>query len=187
MPPPSEDLDPTTVATAIAELLDELPADSAAREVGEDLVRVLMQFYGAGLAQMVEIVRLGSGDTLVHRLAADPLVAALLTLHDLHPVELPVRVGHALDTARRRLGSHGSGIALDRVDTHTGTVHVTLAAGCGSSSETVRDVVRTAVAELAPEVAAVEFAAEAPGPALLQIGLRPPDPVGSPGIAAAGS
>ena len=124
-------------------------------------------------------MRLGSGDTLVHRMAADPLVAALLTLHDLHPVELPVRVGHALDTARRRLGSHGSGIALERVDTHTGTVHVTLAAGCGSSSETVRDVVRTAVAELAPEVAAVEFAAEAPGPALLQIGLRPPAPVGS--------
>jgi Fe-S cluster biogenesis protein NfuA len=178
---------PEEVAGTIAELLDELAADPAAHEVGEDLVRVLMQFYGAGLAQIVSIVRLASGDTLLHRMAADPLVAALLTLHDLHPVELPVRVGHALATARRRLGSHGSGIGLDRVDTHTGTVHVTLAAGCGSSSETVRDVVRTAVAELAPEVAAVEFAAEEPGPALLQIGLRPPGPAGSPDVAAAGS
>ena len=178
---------PEEVAGTIAELLDELAADPAAHEVGEDLVRVLMEFYGAGLAQIVSIVRLAAGDTLVHRMAADPLVAALLTLHDLHPVELPVRVGHALDTARRRLGSHGSGIGLDRVDTHTGTVHVTLAAGCGSSSETVRDVVRTAVAELAPEVAAVEFAAEEPGPALLQIGLRPPGTAGSPDVAAAGS
>jgi Fe-S cluster biogenesis protein NfuA len=184
MAPPEENTDPGAVAGTIADLLDELSADDTAREVGEDLVRVLMQFYGAGLAQMISIVRLGAGDTMVHRMAADPLVAALLTLHDLHPVELPVRVGHALDTARRRLGSHGSGIALDRVDTHTGTVHVTLAAGCGSSSETVRDVVRSAVAELAPEVAAVEFAAEAPGPALLQIGLRPPD---APTVAAAGS
>jgi Fe-S cluster biogenesis protein NfuA len=184
MAPPEENTDPGAVAGTIADLLDELSTDDTSREVGEDLVRVLMQFYGAGLTQMISIVRLGAGDTMVHRMAADPLVAALLTLHDLHPVELPVRVGHALDTARRRLGSHGSGIGLDRVDTHTGTVHVTLAAGCGSSSETVRDVVRTAVAELAPEVAAVEFAAEAPGPALLQIGLRPPGPSN---IAAAGS
>ncbi|MDF2978751.1 MAG: hypothetical protein K0S40_3479 [Actinomycetospora sp.] len=178
---------PEEVAATIAELLDELAADPAAHEVGEDLVRVLMQFYGAGLTQLVAIVRLAAGDTLVHRMAADPLVAALLALHDLHPVELPVRVGHALDTARRRLGGHGSGVGLDRVDTHTGTVHVTLAAGCGSSSETVRDVVRTAVAELAPEVAAVEFAVEEPGTALLQIGLRPPGPAGSPDVAAAGS
>src|SRR6195952_3939901 len=174
MAPPEEETDPGAVAGTIAELLDELSTDDAAREVGEDLVRVLMQFYGAGLTQMISIVRLGAGATIVRRMASDPLGASLRTLHDLHPVELPVRVGHALDTARRRLGSHGSGIALDRVDTHTGTVHVTLAAGCGSSSETVRDVVRTAAAELAPEVAAVEFAAEAPGPALLQIGLRPP-------------
>ena len=177
MGPTSEGTEPQDVAAAIAALLDELSAspDAAAHAVGEDLVRVLMQFYGAGLAQMVSIVRLGVGDTMVHRMAADPLVAALLTLHDLHPVELGVRVGHALDTARRRLGSHGAGVALDRVDTHTGTVHVSLAPGCGSSSETVRDVVRSAVAELAPEIAAVEFAAaEAAGPALLQIGLGPP-------------
>jgi Fe-S cluster biogenesis protein NfuA len=173
MAPPSEDLDPTTVATTIADLLDDLPPDSEAREVGEDLVRVLMRFYGAGLEQIVTVARLAAGDTLVHRLAADPLVAALLALHDLHPVDLPTRVGHGVDTAKRRLGHHGAGIGLDRVDTHTGTVHVTLAPGCGSSSETVRDVVRTAVSELAPEVVAVEFAAEPAGPALLQIGVRP--------------
>src|SRR5690349_11259521 len=161
-----EGTDPAAVADAIAARLDELAADPDALAVGEDLVRVLMEFYGAGLGRIVEIVRLGAGETLVHRLAADPLVAALLALHDLHPVDLPTRVGHALDAARRRLGSHGSGVALDRVDTHTGTVHVALAAGCGASSDTVRDVVRTAVAELAPEVAAVEFAVEEPGPAL---------------------
>lgn len=174
MAPPDEDTDPGRIAGRIAELLDELAGDPAAREVGEDLVRVLMQFYGAGLAQMVSITRLGAGDTLVHRMAADPLVAALLALHDLHPVDLPTRVGHAVDTARRRLGHHGTGISLERVDTHTGTVHVALAPGCGSSSETVRDVVRTAMAELAPEVAAIEFATEPAGPALLQIGVRPP-------------
>ena len=174
-PPEAAATDPGAVAESIAALLDELAADPAARAVGEDLVRVLMEFYGAGLEQMVAIVRLGGGDALVHRLGADPLVAALLALHDLHPVDLPTRVGHGLDAARRRLGHHGTGIALDRVDTHTGTVHVTLAAGCGAGSETIRDVVRTAVAELAPEVAAVEFAIPEAGPTLLQIGTRPPE------------
>lgn len=169
-----EGTDPTQVAAEIAELLDEM--DGPLRSTGEELVRALMRFYGAGLSQVVSITRLAAGDSLVHRLAADPLVAALLALHDLHPVELSERVEHAVDTARRRLGSHGSGISLDRVDTHTGTVYVQLAgSGCGSSSETVRDVVRSAVAELAPEVAAVEFEAEPAGPALLQIGVRPPE------------
>ena len=41
------------VAESIADLLDGMSADPAAREAGEDLVRVLMEFYGAGLAQMV--------------------------------------------------------------------------------------------------------------------------------------
>jgi Fe-S cluster biogenesis protein NfuA len=169
--------DPAAVADAISELLDELGDPAASRapgEVGEDLVRVLMAFYGAGLAQIVSIVRLGGGDALVHRLGADPLVAALLALHDLHPADLATRVGHGVDTARRRLGHHGTGITLERVDVDTRTVHVGLGAGCGSSSDTVRDVVRTAVAELAPEVEAVEFTAEEPGPAVLTIGFGPP-------------
>lgn len=170
----AEHADPAAVAEAVAELLDRLDDDPRARDVGEDLVRVLMRLYGAGLERIVSIVRLGAGDALVHRLGADPLVAALLALHDLHPVDLPTRVGHGIDTARRRLGHHGTGITLERVDTHTGTVHVGLGAGCGSSSETVRDVVRTAVGELAPEVAAVEFTAADAGPALLQIGFGAP-------------
>jgi Fe-S cluster biogenesis protein NfuA len=170
-----EEPDPAAVAEAVAALLDRLDDDPRAREVGEDLVRVLMQFYGAGLEQIVAIVRLGAGDALLHRLGADPLVAALLALHDLHPVDLPTRVGHGVDTARRRLGHHGTGITLERVDTHTGTVHVALGAGCGSGSETVRDVVRTAIGELAPEVADVRFTEPDAGPALLQIGFGAPD------------
>jgi Fe-S cluster biogenesis protein NfuA len=167
--------DPQQLAAAIEELLGELAAagEGPAR-AGEELVRVLMQFYGAGLEQIVSVVRVGAGDDLVHRLGADPLVAALLALHDLHPVDLPTRVGHALEVARRRLGSHGAGIALEGLELDTGTVHVRLGAGCGGG-DTVRDVVRRALGELAPEIAAVEFVTEPAGPALVQIGMRPPE------------
>jgi Fe-S cluster biogenesis protein NfuA len=167
--------DPQQLAAAIEELLGELAAagEGPAR-AGEELVRVLMQFYGAGLEQIVSVVRVGAGDDLVHRLGADPLVAALLALHDLHPVDLPTRVGHALEVARRRLGSHGAGIALEGLELDTGTVHVRLGTGCGGG-DTVRDVVRRALGELASEIAAVEFVTEPAGPALVQIGMRPPE------------
>lgn len=167
--------DPAQLARAIEEILGELAAagDGPAR-AGEELVRVLMQFYGAGLEAAVSVVRVAGGDDLVHRLGADPLVSALLALHDLHPVELSTRVGHGLDTARRRLGSHGAGIELDHLELDTGTVYVRLGSGCGGG-ETVRDVVRKALNELAPEIAAVEFLTEPAGPALVQIGMRPPE------------
>ena len=56
------------------------------------------------------------GPDLQRRVAANPLVGGLLALHDLHPVELATRLRYALDTARRRLGSHGVGIELTGVD-----------------------------------------------------------------------
>ena len=173
----STDLDPQGLAGRIEELLDAITAEGgpAVGHAAEELVRVLMRFYGTGLEQMVSIVRVGAGDTIVHRMAADPLVAALLALHDLHPVPLEQRLGHALDAARRGLGSHGSGLALGGVDAE-GQVHVTVAGG-GCGMDTIKDLVTKSIGELAPEVAGVVFDAAPVGPALLQIGRRPPERV----------
>jgi len=168
----STDLDAAGLANRIEELLDGIaesggPAIAAA---AEELVRVLMRFYGAGLEQVVSVIRAGGGDAMVHRLSADPLVAGLLALHDLHPVPVAQRLDHALDTARRRLGAHGTGITLGDID-DDGAIHVLLAGG-GCGADTVKDVVATAITELVPEVTGVVFDAEPVGPALLQIGIR---------------
>jgi Fe-S cluster biogenesis protein NfuA len=80
------------------------------------------------------------------------------------------RLDHALDTARRRLGAHGTGITLGDID-DDGAIHVLLAGG-GCGADTVKDVVATAITELVPEVTGVVFDAEPVGPALLQIGIR---------------
>jgi hypothetical protein len=174
----STDLDPPGLAQRIEELLEQIAGEGgpAVGHAAEELVRVLMRFYGSGLEQIIAIVKAGAGDTLVHRMAADPLVAGLLALHDLHPVPLEARLGHAMDTARRRLGSHGSGISLGEVDAE-GRVHVVVAGG-GCGMDTIKDVVATAISELAPETAGVVFDAAAAGPALLQIGFRPSEPAG---------
>ena len=175
----STDLDPQGLAERIEQLLDGITTDGgpALGHAAEELVRVLMRFYGAGLEQMVAIVRAGAGDTVVHRMAADPLVAGLLALHDLHPVPVGQRLEHALDTARRKLGPHGTGLALAGIDDE-GRVHVQVAGG-GCGTDTVKDIVATSISELAPEVAGVVYDAAPPGPALLQIGVRPPERVRS--------
>ncbi len=168
----STDLDAAGLANRIEELLDGI-AETGGPQVAhaaEELVRVLMRFYGAGLEQVVSVIRAGGGDAMVHRLSADPLVAGLLALHDLHPVPVAQRLDHALATARRRLGSHGDGITLGEFD-DDGAIHVLLAGG-GCGADTVKDVVAAAITELVPEVTGVVFDAEPVGPPLLQIGIR---------------
>ena len=169
----SADLDSPRLAERIEQLLEGITADGGpgVGHAAEELVTVLMRFYGAGLEQLVAIAKAGGGDTLVHRMAADPLVAGLLALHDLHPVPLAERLEHALDVARRKLGSHGGGIRLDSVDTG-GRVHIELSRG-GCGMDTVKDLVTTSITELAPEVDGVVFDAAPVGPTLLQIGVRP--------------
>lgn len=166
---PSDPLDPAAVADRIEDMLDRL--DPRVRPVGEELVRLLMQLYGAGLGQAVGIVRAAAGDNLVQRLAADPLVGGLLAVHDLHPVPLRTRVEYAVAAAKRKLGSHGADAQLLGID-DDGTVRVSVpSAGCGAV--TVREVVEEEVTAAAPDAAGLAFVERAAGPTLLQIGVRP--------------
>jgi hypothetical protein len=164
--------DPTELAAGIDALLDDLGsrAGAPARAAAEELVRRLMQFYGAGLEQIMATLEAAGGADLQRRVAANPLVGGLLAMHDLHPVELSTRLRYAVDTARRRLGAHGAGVELTGVD-GDGMVRVRIPGGCGV--DTVRDVIEAAVAEAAPDTAGVVFDRAPAEPPLLQIGLRP--------------
>ncbi|MET9887966.1 hypothetical protein ABZZ20_33520 [Streptomyces sp. NPDC006430] len=155
----------------VEEVLDRLAesGDRAACAAAEELVRVLMDFYGAGLARIVE--RLG-----VERLGGlldDELVASLLALHDLHPEDVHARIARALDTVSDPLELIGfdesTGILRLRAESSGGC-------GCGSAGDAVPQSVEDALACFAPEVTSVEVEpAEAPLP-LLQIGTRPQAP-----------
>ncbi|MFI5671418.1 hypothetical protein [Streptomyces sp. NPDC051704] len=156
----------------VDEVLDRLAAsgDREACATAEELVRVLMDFYGAGLARIVE--RLG-----VERLGGlldDELVASLLALHDLHPEDVHTRIARALDSV-------GDAVSLVGYDADTGTLRLRSApgggCGCGSGGDTVPRSVEDALACFAPEVTAVELEAAEPPLPLLQIGTRPQAPV----------
>jgi Fe-S cluster biogenesis protein NfuA len=167
--------DPTAAGQRIEALLDELAAigDPAVRERAEEIVRLLLELYGAGLARIVETAVAGD-DAVADRLVADPLVASLLVLHDLHPVDLETRVEQALESVRPYLGSHAGGVTYLGIDDE-GVAHLQLegsCSGCPSSSITVRHSIERAIVEAAPEVVRVaveEVDKPAAAPTLLQI------------------
>jgi|GraSoiStandDraft_27_1057306.scaffolds.fasta_scaffold456203_2 Fe-S cluster biogenesis protein NfuA len=144
------------VGSRIELLLAELRSagDPATAAKAEELVRLLMQFYGGGLARVVEL----ADEAQLARLADDELVASLLVLHDLHPRSTEERIRQALDRVRPYLGSHAGGVDLLGVD-QAGMVHLRLEGtchGCPSSTVTVKLAIERAIEEAAPEVAGVQ-------------------------------
>ncbi len=140
-----------------------------ARERAEELVRLVVDLYGAGLERLLEITY-ESGrldDELIERLAADDLVASLLVVHGLHPYDVETRVARALDSVRPYLGSHGGDVELVGL-TDEAAVRLRMLGscdGCPSSSVTLTLAVETAIREAAPEVTGIEVeeAASEPG------------------------
>ncbi|MFB7247254.1 hypothetical protein CW362_18785 [Streptomyces populi] len=187
----------------IGALLDELAqrAGPEARDVADELVRCLMEFYGEGLARTVRLLRSApDGADPLAVLTADELVSDLLILHDLHPEDTATRVGRALDKVRPYLGSHAGDVEVTGLDLEAAdgpTLRLRLRGscdGCPSSTQTVRWTIEEAVARIAPEVARIEVEGTTDGnpqPALLQILPHRPDdapggaaPAGEPGAAA---
>ncbi|MFJ6464996.1 NifU family protein [Streptomyces sp. NPDC091387] len=172
-PPPAPDW--RTTGDRIDTLIAASGSGGAvARERSEELVRLVVDFYGAGLERLLDLVheqgRLDDG--VLAALAGDDLVASVLLVHGLHPYGVETRVERALESVRPYLGSHGGDVELLAV-TEEGTVRLRLLGscdGCPSSSVTLKLAVQGAVEAAAPEITSIEVetAAEqesgAPGP-----------------------
>ncbi|MBB5628202.1 NifU family protein [Sphaerisporangium krabiense] len=157
-------------------LIDELAAlaDPGARDKAEELVRLLVGLYGAGLERMLGAVVECDAAEVLRRFTADEVVSGLLVLHDLHPLGTDERVRAALDGVRGRVGD---GVELLGVDRGGGqdVVRLRMAGqGCASTRAAVAGAAERAVLAAAPEVARVEVEQAAEARPLLQIGRRPP-------------
>ncbi|MFI9778422.1 hypothetical protein ACIHCV_27515 [Streptomyces sp. NPDC051956] len=166
----------------VEEIIDHLTAegDSEAAGAAEELVRVLMDFYGTGLARMVSLLEApkSKGDPFA-ALLDDALVTSLLVLHDLHPEDTATRISRALGSVR------SYPVELLSFDDATGTLHLRSAessgCGCASTAAAGRQAVEDALACFAPEVTTVEIqgAESSKEPTLLQISRRPSTAAGS--------
>jgi hypothetical protein len=141
----SESPDVNAAVERIEALLGELGGSKQA----EELVRVLMQVYGAGLARIVELLEKAE----VERLSRDKLVASLLLIHNLHPLDPETRIREALAPVERRLdGQHVifdgivDGVARIRIDAN----------GSGGVPPGLAAAIERAAAEAAPDLEGVK-------------------------------
>src|SRR5580704_8190944 len=83
-----------------------------------------------GLARMLALWRQPDFDAsrAIERCAADPVVASVLMLHDLHPHDVPTRIERALDLVRANL-PHGTDVTLLEISDRLVRLRVDAAAG----------------------------------------------------------
>lgn len=144
------------VGERVEALLAEFASTSDPATAGraEELVGLLVEFYGAGLARILELL----DEQAVTLLLADKAVTGLLVLHDLHPQSTEERVLAALERVRPYLGSHAGGVEYLGLDPD-GTVRLRLEGscdGCPSSALTVKMAIEKGIEDVAPEVTKVE-------------------------------
>jgi Fe-S cluster biogenesis protein NfuA len=155
---------------SIERLLGEIQAaaDPSLRTSVQQLLQLVMDLHGAAIERMLDLVRAdsGGGESLIHKIGGDDLVASLLVLYGLHPLPLEARITEALDKARARLRSHQGEVEL--LSIQDGAVRLRLHAnghGCGSTTEALKEIVEDAVYRSAPDIASlvVEGAGDKPG------------------------
>ena len=164
----------------VEELIREIEtvADPDTRAKAVELVQSLMDFHGAGLERLMEIVAEAGepGYAVFDNFARDALVSNLLLLYGLHPLELEVRVRQALDKVRPSLATHGGAVELLSIE--EGIVRLRMQTGsghsCPSTAMTLKQTVEAAIYEAAPDLTALEVEGVAEQPAapagLVQLG-----------------
>ena len=143
---------------ALIRKVESLP-DPAARAITLELVQALMDFHGAGLERLMEIVAEAGdpGYEVFDKFAADELVGSLLLLYGLHPLPIETRVTKALEKVRPYLDSHGGNVEL--LGINDGIVRLRMEGSCKScpsSSVTLKLAIEEAIYAAAPDVVAIE-------------------------------
>jgi Fe-S cluster biogenesis protein NfuA len=141
---------------ASLESIESLP-DVRARTTSAAALQGLLELYGEGLARMIAVIAQSGDEKTLRAFTQDELIAHLLMLHDLHPVNVGTRVQAALEGVRPYLATHGGNVELLGVE--SGVVHLRLqgsCSGCPSSTLTLKTAIEEAILKAAPDVLKVE-------------------------------
>jgi hypothetical protein len=158
----SEAANPRASGDRIEDLLDQLAAlpDRRAGVLSEELVRCLVDLYGAGLTRIVDLAcgqDAPSGRELLERLAVDDVVGSLLLVHDLHPRGLQARVEEML--AELRLNLTEADVRLLHLDETSSYIKLRIVQSADSphAGASIEQKVRDAVDAKVPELVHVEI------------------------------
>jgi Fe-S cluster biogenesis protein NfuA/nitrite reductase/ring-hydroxylating ferredoxin subunit len=172
-----------TGADALVRRVEELAerlehaSDPEASEAAQELLAATLDLYGAGLERIFRALE--TVPEVRDALVEDGIVASLLLIHDLYPVDLETRVREALDTVRPYLESHGGNVEI--VSLEDGVLRLRLQGscnGCRASSSTLELAIERALDEAAPDLLGLEVEG-------LAEPVRPPKPLAVLGSAPA--
>lgn len=141
---------------ALLEHVESL-TDPRAKAAAVETVQALLELYREGLSRLMERLEQLGGRALCEAAAADDLVAHLLFLHDLHPVDVRTRVLRALEEVRPTLLLHSGDVEL--VDIENGVARLRLQGschGCPASAMTLKLAIEEAVLKAAPDLERIE-------------------------------
>ncbi|MCZ4492891.1 MAG: nitrogen-fixing NifU domain protein [Conexibacter sp.] len=128
-------------------------ADPDVRALADDLAAAVVQLYGEGLQRIFAALE----PDVRARLAEDGVVASLMLIHGLYPVDLETRVREALATVRPYLESHGGNVEL--LGIADGVAQLRLegsCSGCGASQSTLELAIERALQEGAPDLLGID-------------------------------
>jgi len=141
-------------------LLGEIEAlkDPNARQKAAEIVQVLLELYGEGMARMMETVAQGEErERTFQAFTGDELVSHLLLLHGLHPLDVETRVVMALEEVRPYLQSHGGNVELLGVEGGVARLRMQGSCdGCPSSAMTLKLAIEEAIQKAAPDLEGIE-------------------------------
>jgi Fe-S cluster biogenesis protein NfuA len=131
--------------------------DAEARVCAEELIGSLMALYGEGLERILAAIGEEGTPALRERLVDDGVVASLLVMHGLYPVDLDTRVREALAGVRPYMETHGGDVEL--LGVADGVARLRLEGhcrGCSASASTLEQGIRRALEEAAPDLLGIE-------------------------------
>jgi Fe-S cluster biogenesis protein NfuA/nitrite reductase/ring-hydroxylating ferredoxin subunit len=141
-------------------LLGEIEAleDPNARSKAAEVVQVLLELYGEGLARMMDTIAEGEErEKTFDAFAGDELISHLLLLHGLHPLDVETRVVRALEEVRPYLQSHGGNVELLGVEGGVARLRMQgSCSGCPSSTMTLKLAIEEAIQKAAPDLDGIE-------------------------------
>jgi Fe-S cluster biogenesis protein NfuA/nitrite reductase/ring-hydroxylating ferredoxin subunit len=143
----------------------------------EELLGQLLDLHGEGLVRILDA--LAAAPAIRDEVVADPVVASMLLVHDLHPVPLEERVRGALERVRPYLASHGGDVELVRLEDGVARLRMQGSCnGCAASASTLELAIERALEEDAPDLEGIEVegaaaAARLPARPLPLLGTSP--------------
>jgi Fe-S cluster biogenesis protein NfuA/nitrite reductase/ring-hydroxylating ferredoxin subunit len=150
---------PDALIERVQGLTEELEriGDPVTRATANELVGAVIELYGEGLDRIFKAVGESDDRRLGDRLAGDGVVASLMLIHGLYPVDLETRIHEALESVRPYMESHGGDVEfVGIVDGVAKLKLVGSCKGCPASEATLELAIKKALEEAAPDLDGLE-------------------------------